>query len=131
MEERRCMNHGDARASARCTVCERLFCAECLTYDMEKPYCACCLQEGIAYNRKLTRPCGLSKDAIAAFALMLLSQIAGLYAAVPGWIYAGRAHRKIRFYPKLTGLWLVYASHVLGGICIFRILLKWTRAYMR
>jgi hypothetical protein len=41
----RCFNHANREAVARCPICSRTFCRECITEHGDRVVCAQCLQE--------------------------------------------------------------------------------------
>lgn len=43
LTELRCFNHSDREAAARCTMCGRSFCRECITEHEGRVHCAACL----------------------------------------------------------------------------------------
>ena len=45
LKNRRCFNHADREASARCPVCQNDFCRECITEHKGKMLCVNCLKE--------------------------------------------------------------------------------------
>jgi hypothetical protein len=42
---KRCFNHGDREAAARCPSCERFYCRECVTEHEGKVLCVRCLAD--------------------------------------------------------------------------------------
>jgi len=44
--DKRCRNHQNREAAARCPDCSRYFCRECVTQQKGRVLCAACLQSG-------------------------------------------------------------------------------------
>ena len=45
LKHRRCLNHAEREASARCPICKNDFCRECITEHKGKMLCVNCLKE--------------------------------------------------------------------------------------
>ncbi len=41
--QRRCLNHADREAAARCPECQRFFCRECVSEHEDRILCSACL----------------------------------------------------------------------------------------
>ena len=48
LHHRRCANHGQREAAARCPECKRFFCRECITEHEFRLLCASCLAKLLA-----------------------------------------------------------------------------------
>jgi hypothetical protein len=73
--QQRCFNHPRREAAARCPVCRRFFCRECVTEHDERVLCAACLRrltrrKGRAGTR--TQSIRLAVQCMAAFLLLWL-----------------------------------------------------------
>jgi hypothetical protein len=64
----RCFNHAQREAVARCPVCARFFCRECVIEHEDRMLCAGCLRAAAEANRKSQR--GLSRLARAGQLLL-------------------------------------------------------------
>ena len=52
LHHRRCANHAQREAAARCPECKRFFCRECITEHESRVLCATCLAKILAPGKK-------------------------------------------------------------------------------
>ena len=55
LTEQRCLNHALREAVARCPICHRFFCRECITEHDDRVICAGCLKKQLATAERRTR----------------------------------------------------------------------------
>lgn len=55
ISQQKCFNHVDREAAARCPVCQRFFCRECVTEHEERVVCAACLKKLLSVSDKPRR----------------------------------------------------------------------------
>ena len=55
LTRQRCWIHLEREAAARCPVCTRFYCRECVTEHEGKVVCAACLRDGLAATAKARR----------------------------------------------------------------------------
>ena len=79
---RRCDNHADREAAARCPRCKRFFCRECVTEHSGRVICADCLTE-IASESDSNR---WSLVGVLPYA----AAVAGVFAAWMAYYYMGQ-----------------------------------------
>ena len=72
LANQRCFNHAEREAVARCPVCRRFFCRECITEHDDRVICAQCLR-ALARVPLLKRPGWLNTFALARCLLGLLT----------------------------------------------------------
>jgi hypothetical protein len=60
LAHQRCFNHRSREAAARCPVCQRYFCRECITEHEDRVLCAACL-------RRLLRPSSKKPSRLGGF----------------------------------------------------------------
>ena|SRR6186713_890205 len=73
LTQKRCVNHWQREAVARCPVCNRFFCRECVTEHDDRVICASCLNKQIAQkeaSRMSLRP--VMRAFHMAFAILVL-----------------------------------------------------------
>ena len=81
LAHRRCDNHVNREAAARCPKCERFFCRECVTEHDGRVICADCLTAETEAQTARWSPAGLG---------LYLAAIAGVVTAWAAYYYLGR-----------------------------------------
>lgn len=83
LTRRRCRRHATREAAARCPVCRRYFCRECVTEHQDLALCVDCLAERV----KSQRPGGSwRRDFILRpLATLLAMVVAWLFFVLIGW----------------------------------------------
>lgn len=76
LRQRRCVNHPQREASARCPECGRFFCRECITEHDDRVLCASCLAK-LTFKKK---DAGKSWDWAPRLCLAILA-VATVYLA--------------------------------------------------
>ncbi|MEI9999185.1 MAG: rhomboid family protein [Verrucomicrobiota bacterium] len=77
LRQRRCVNHPQREASARCPECGRFYCRECVTEHDDRVVCAACLAR---LTRKKEKSC--RAWALVPRLLLALLAFAFVYAVV-------------------------------------------------
>ncbi|NCC51578.1 MAG: rhomboid family protein [Spartobacteria bacterium] len=90
----RCFNHQQREAVARCPVCERFFCRECITEHDDRVICVACLHALMAARkptRSIVRHGKTAAQCLAAFLLLwlLFFSIGQLLLRIPGSFHEG------------------------------------------
>ena len=89
LARRRCENHADREAAARCPKCRRFFCRECVTEHAGKVICADCLATVVAGSDSGRRSLAGLVPYLAAVAGVLIAWMAYYYM---GKIFLGMPH---------------------------------------
>ncbi len=118
-----CCVHEGQPADNRCTVCEKLFCPECLSRDHDKPYCAMCIPEGKRFNAQLYGRKGICREAVIGAACCLVALVNvifigslfwGVILIAAGLLYTDRGWRTIKYYPNVRGYAFVCSAWLLA-----------------
>ncbi len=97
IETRRCFNHAEREAAARCLACGRFFCRECVTEHEDRVLCAACIAGQSA------GPHGTGRSFRNLKALFLIGF--GFTVLFLVFYYAGTALTKIPAEFHKGGLW--------------------------
>ncbi|OGV62908.1 MAG: hypothetical protein A2498_04720 [Lentisphaerae bacterium RIFOXYC12_FULL_60_16] len=90
--QQRCFNHPGREAAARCPVCARHFCRECVTEHHGRVICSACLLAGRQAPRSQSRlhRAGLAAAAGILLAWMIFYGLGQILLNIPSAVHEGR-----------------------------------------
>jgi hypothetical protein len=93
LRQRRCINHPQREASARCPECGRFFCRECITEHDDRVLCASCLAKlSIKKDRGIKSWAWVPRLGLAFFAaavvFLALLLIGNFLVSIPSHFHA-------------------------------------------
>jgi len=68
----RCFVHGNREAAARCPVCGRYYCRECVTEHESRVLCAACIEKLLADSKKTQPRLSAAKPLLQFLAALLV-----------------------------------------------------------